>query len=90
MSKNQHSKIQERAHEIWEREGRPHGRHHEHWAQAEREIAAQAEPQQAAGENLKMAAAKSGNGVAKPRAKGPAKAAQSQRKGRGSPPPAHS
>ncbi|MFC7543950.1 DUF2934 domain-containing protein [Siccirubricoccus deserti] len=31
-------RIRRRAHEIWEREGRPEGRHEEHWAQACREI----------------------------------------------------
>jgi hypothetical protein len=34
-------RIRQRAHEIWEREGRPDGRHHEHWAQARREIEAE-------------------------------------------------
>ena len=33
-------KIRERAYEIWDREGRPLGREIEHWAQAERELAA--------------------------------------------------
>jgi hypothetical protein len=33
-----HEKIQERAYEIWDREGRQHGRADEHWSQAEREI----------------------------------------------------
>ena len=32
-------RIRERAHAIWEREGRPEGRHIEHWQQAAREIA---------------------------------------------------
>ncbi len=27
-----------RAHEIWELEGRPEGRHREHWSQAEQEL----------------------------------------------------
>ncbi|MDQ2102739.1 DUF2934 domain-containing protein [Azospirillum isscasi] len=31
-------RVQRRAHDIWEREGRPHGRHDEHWAQAEAEV----------------------------------------------------
>ena len=31
--------IRARAHELWEREGRPNGRHAEHWAQAELELA---------------------------------------------------
>jgi hypothetical protein len=30
-------RIRRRAHEIWEREGRPEGRHKEHWAQARRD-----------------------------------------------------
>ena len=30
--------IQKRAHEIWEQEGRPHGRHEEHWRQAAEEV----------------------------------------------------
>ena len=31
-------RIRERAYEIWERDGRPHGRHVAHWVQAEREV----------------------------------------------------
>jgi Protein of unknown function (DUF2934) len=34
-------RIRQRAHEIWEREGRPEGRHAEHWAQAGQEIEAE-------------------------------------------------
>jgi hypothetical protein len=30
--------VQKRAHEIWEQEGRPHGRHEEHWRQAAEEV----------------------------------------------------
>lgn len=30
-------RIRERAYELWEREGRPHGRHVDHWMQAEQE-----------------------------------------------------
>jgi hypothetical protein len=30
--------IRQRAYEIWEQEGRPDGRHDEHWAQARQEI----------------------------------------------------
>jgi len=32
-------RIRRRAYEIWEREGRPHGRDEEHWRQAEAELA---------------------------------------------------
>ena len=31
-------RIRERAHALWEREGRPEGRNEEHWAQACREV----------------------------------------------------
>ncbi|MGC9953067.1 MAG: DUF2934 domain-containing protein [Rhizomicrobium sp.] len=30
--------IEARAYQLWERDGRPHGRHQEHWVQAEKEI----------------------------------------------------
>ena len=36
MDKEQ--RIRKRAHEIWERDGRPEGQHDEHWDQARREI----------------------------------------------------
>jgi hypothetical protein len=38
MDTNFSDLVRERAHLIWEREGRPDGRDAEHWAQAEREI----------------------------------------------------
>jgi hypothetical protein len=34
-------RIRRRAQEIWEREGRPEGRHEEHWARARREVEAE-------------------------------------------------
>jgi hypothetical protein len=37
------SRIRQRAYEIWERAGRPEGRHGEHWAQAAQELAAEPE-----------------------------------------------
>jgi hypothetical protein len=33
-----HEEIARRAHEIWEQEGRPHGRDAEHWLVAERQL----------------------------------------------------
>jgi hypothetical protein len=33
--------IRRRAHEIWEREGQPEGRHEEHWERARREVKAE-------------------------------------------------
>jgi hypothetical protein len=32
-------RVRRRAHEIWEREGRPEGRHDQHWQQAKDELA---------------------------------------------------
>jgi len=34
-------RIRQRAQAIWEREGRPEGRHEHHWREAEKEIAAE-------------------------------------------------
>ena len=39
MSDTKPGKIEQRAYEIWEREGRPHGKALEHWHQAVAEIA---------------------------------------------------
>ncbi len=38
-----HVAIRERAHAIWEREGRPEDRALDHWLEAEREVRAEAE-----------------------------------------------
>ena len=34
-----HERVRRRAYELWESEGRPAGREHDHWFQAEREVA---------------------------------------------------
>ena len=39
MSGNE-SLIAKRAYEIWEREGRPHGQHNDHWHKAVAELSA--------------------------------------------------
>lgn len=41
MQDDREDRIRQRAHEIWEREGQPEGKHDEHWAQATAEIAAE-------------------------------------------------
>jgi hypothetical protein len=38
MTEDRERRIRERAHEIWEQEGRPEGRQEEHWRQASQEI----------------------------------------------------
>jgi hypothetical protein len=60
-------RIRQRAHAIWEREGRPHGRDQEHWDRAEKEVVAE----DAAAEKPAKAPAKPR--VAKPKAAAAAK-----------------
>lgn len=43
------SAVQKRAHQLWEAEGRPHGRDEAHWHQAVREFGAAARPEPKAG-----------------------------------------
>jgi Protein of unknown function (DUF2934) len=38
MARDREAQIRARAHEIWEKEGRPVGEEHRHWDQASREI----------------------------------------------------
>ena len=45
MDTDKQRRIRERAYEIWQREGRPHGRDAEHWQRAEAEIEAESQPQ---------------------------------------------
>ncbi|WP_210526172.1 DUF2934 domain-containing protein [Rubellimicrobium arenae] len=44
MTDDREQRIRERAHAIWEQEGRPDMRHEEHWHQARREIGDTSEP----------------------------------------------
>lgn len=47
MAENLEQRIRERAHALWEKEGRPQGRDQDHWRQARREMeeGAPSEPQ---------------------------------------------
>lgn len=38
MTADRDDRIRQRAHELWEAEGRPEGRHAEHWEQARSEM----------------------------------------------------
>jgi len=64
MAADRDARISERAHAIWEREGRQHGQHDRHWAQAAAEIDAEdAQAQQGKAKNAapaKDAASKGG------------------------------
>lgn len=42
MTPEQEAKIRERAYQLWEADGRPDGRHLEHWSRAEAEVLASA------------------------------------------------
>lgn len=44
MESSREERIRQRAYEIWERDGRPHGRDAEHWQQAAAEIDAETAP----------------------------------------------
>jgi hypothetical protein len=63
-------RIRKKAHEIWESEGRPHGRHDYHWDEASRQIesedAALVKPKRAA--SAKAATAAKAKAPAKPKA----------------------
>ena len=49
MSESAEDSIRRRAYAIWEREGRPDGRHAEHWFLAQREIEGETAQAPAAG-----------------------------------------
>lgn len=38
MTTEREDRIRQRAHQLWEEQGRPDGRHDEHWSQASSEI----------------------------------------------------
>ncbi|ESW64849.1 hypothetical protein X769_24690 [Mesorhizobium sp. LSJC268A00] len=71
MTDDKQDRIRQRAHEIWEKAGRPEGAHQEHWEQATAEVdGAVAKPKKAA----KKADAKPAKAAAKPKAAKPAAA----------------
>jgi hypothetical protein len=48
MSDDRHAKVSRRAYELWEQGGGEHGRHDEHWHQANQELDAASEDADAA------------------------------------------
>jgi len=71
VTDDKQDRIRQRAHEIWEKAGRPEGAHQEHWEQATAEVdGAVAKPKKAA----KKADAKPAKAAAKPKAAKPAAA----------------
>ena len=74
-------KIRERAYLIWEREGRPHGQHDQHWNQARWELLSEHEIASPADGGTGKATAKKAPRKAAPRAKAAtAKAADGEAK----------
>jgi hypothetical protein len=79
-------KIKARAHQIWEREGRPHGRHHEHWEEARRQVEAEhgrstpevEAPGDIADQTAPVAGSLVGKAASKPRRSGPAATQRSE------------
>ncbi|HET9067865.1 MAG TPA: DUF2934 domain-containing protein [Amaricoccus sp.] len=63
------TRIRERAHSIWEREGRPADRAEAHWSMARAEIAAEAPPATSAEAPKAEAPAKRARKPAAPRSK---------------------
>jgi hypothetical protein len=76
MKSDRQRRIEQRAYEIWEREGRPHGKHDEHWHRAAQEIGGGRTAGRAAGSGTKSAGSNSAS-VSKPRAKTSASASNS-------------
>lgn len=69
---NDDPKVARKAYEIWEAEGRPHGKDQDHWHRASAEVAAEAAPKPASRKTaVKPAAAKAA--TSKTRARAPAK-----------------
>lgn len=46
MADDRDELIRQRAYRLWEQQGRPHGRHEEHWHQASQEVGDELFPQQ--------------------------------------------
>jgi hypothetical protein len=68
-------KIRTRAHEIWQREGHPEGRHLAHWQQAEAEIAAETSPKNSAKSPRRKASESPAKSAPKPAQRNVAKTA---------------
>ncbi|MBB3594830.1 putative membrane protein [Rhizobium sp. BK529] len=85
MASNE-DRIRQRAYEIWEREGRPHGEDMKHWLEAFQEIAAKAEADDQAAK--KPRAKKATATAAAPKSRAKPKAGSAQGVSTTSPPPA--
>ena len=71
MADNLQSKIRERAYQLWEQEGRLHGRDLDHWLRAERAVTGEGG---AAASRPRKTASRAGKGQGRPRRKAAAPA----------------
>lgn len=74
MATDRQERIRHRAHEIWEKQGRPHGADYQHWDQATREIDAEDVAAKKPAAKAAPKPAKSAVKAASPAKKVPAKA----------------
>ena len=74
MATDRQERIRHRAHEIWEKQGRPHGADYQHWDQATREIDAEDAAKKPAAKAGASKPAKPAAKAASPAKKAPAKA----------------
>jgi len=58
MSPTQEDRIAERSYQIWEREGKPEGKHLQHWFQAIAELEAKSTPAKSPSRARRPAAAR--------------------------------
>ena len=58
MADKKEEKIKKRAYELWEAEGRPENRHHEHWSKAKQEHGGAKKPTNGASDAKKKTSAK--------------------------------
>ena len=66
--------IRQRAYAHWEQDGKPEGRHAEHWERAENELSPQLAQPKPATSKMKQAASEAADGVLKPAARRSSKA----------------
>lgn len=64
-SSDHEGQVRKRAHAIWEREGRPHGKEKEHWERALEELGAEAERDRSTDPEKKKQSTSSGASGAK-------------------------
>ena len=65
MTSDKQERIRQKAHAIWEKEGRPHGVHEKHWHQATKDVDDEDAKPGATGDVTAASAARPGKAAAK-------------------------